>query len=778
MQTTDAQLEERLPLLFSSDTPDIKSQFEEFRRAGGTSTIAVQRDRADRIRYNRWKGRTGDYKKHRKALGAEPIPWENAWDGRVYLADSIIEDLGDVLSSAFERAQIKAKPTEVGDTVKAGLVEKILQKYREKIAPSLRDEAEFLWQFGLNTGASVAEVGWESVLSMKMDEVSMDEFGQAATNASKVLMQTPPNAIDPDTLDKLQRLATFPQIIMDPLQEPAAIELLQLFARDMAGQLFAEQRLEFGDDFLLNYELTATTAKKVIRSLREDGKAKMPAPYISKNEPSVVARELGVDYFCPPEMADIQASPWHAVREFLTPEEVWQKQITEGWDATWVRETLKTAGTASQWGDLTQISDISSWDMDDEVDTYDWQAQKSNNGLVEVITFFKRQISEEGVGEIWCTIWCPHVISDPQSPTESLYARHFLFEDLPNKYPFVGFRWQKKKRQFCNSMGVPQLVGSDQHAIKASLDMLHDLSEKTVNPEWLVDQRLGLRYKFGPGAQLTRRRQGDIEPVPTPRGNPELAFKLVESTEARLANYFGLMSPAVLPAKWQAKLQRLVERYLGTCAEMWDMMLMLIQKRVSSETLQRIAGMDPGLPSDLQDIAAEYDVALYFDARDLDMEFTLKKLDAITKMAVPLDRAGLVDFSALVKLIMYSIDPTYATALIKDQASASQQMFNDVRSQIALMERGNIPDFTENDPAAETKLQFANQIIYGDGQGNGGNPIYQAALKPGTPQFNPVFAQRLQQWSQNMQQSIAQARNAQIGRLGVDPNAKLQPATA
>jgi hypothetical protein len=768
---TSKEVEDKFPLLFADDTPNVEEQFKEFQRAGGVSVVAVQRDRNERIRYNRWKGRTSDFRKHRRAIGKEAVPWENAWDGRVHLADNVIEDLGDVCSSAFERAQLKVKPTEVGDLDQAGITEKIINKYRDRMRADLRDEAEYLWQFGLNGGSSVFQVGWDYELAMKNQRVNLEEFLQAAQMAQQALSAMPAAEVPPEMVEKMQQFAILPQLIMDPEMVDAAVDILRMFARDIAGQLYAEQREEYGSDFLRDYELSASKARHVIGELRKRGHARLPVPYVAKNQPCVTAREVGYDYFCPPEMNGCQDSPWHAVREWLPPEDVYARVLSDGWDPDWAEEAIKTAGQTSYWGDVAAISDTTSFDSDDEVDTYDWQAQKSENGLIEVVHFYKRYITQERVREIWCTVWCPHVMTDPMNPTEPLYAKHYQYEDLPDKYPFCGFRWQKKKRAFMNAQGIPQIVGSDQWAIKTSIDMLMDLEQATVSPEWLVDQRLGLRFKVGPGAQIPRRRAGDVEKQQAPKGNPELAMNLVEMTMKRVSNYFGLMNEHVLPAKWQSKLQRLTERYLGTCAEMWGMVLAMIQRRADPAELARIAGMEVPLSDDLAEIAGEYDVALFFDVKDLDMEFVWKKIEAFTKWVLPADKAGTVDYSKFVQLIASAIDPTWSQALVREGPAASQAIFNDTRNAIALMFQGNPPDLTEANPIAKTELDFANQIIYGDGNGAGGNPIYQQALKADGQSFNPVFAQHLQTWSENRMQSVKQDVNKETGRLGVNPMA-------
>ena len=752
----------RHPLLFASEDPDVAEQFEEFKRAGGVSNVVVQRDLNDRIRYNRWKGRTSDYRKHRKALGKDPVPWEGAWDSRVHLADSIIEDLTDVVCSGFERAKLKAKPTDAQDIAKAATVDKVSGKYRDRMRPELKNEAEFLSQFGKTQGAAIVQVGWDFELAMKNAPVTMEELTAAAAQAHELLQQMPAQELGPEVAEKMQNLIILPELIRDPVMEEPAMDAIQGFAREIAAQLLVQSREEYGDEFLENYRLSRTKAREAVRELRKEGKCTLPVPYIARNQPFAVAREIGYDYFCPPEMTDPQASPWHVVRDWLTPEAVYAYRITDGWDADWCDEAIKTAGQSSLWAE-DGIETRSESLEDDEVDAYAWASADSKNRLVEVVWFFKRYITEEGVPEIWCTIWSPHVMTDPNDASRPLYAKHYRDESLPGKYPFAGYRWQQKRRQFTNTMGIPQQVGSDQWAIKTSLDMLMDLEQQTVLPERLVDSRLGLKFKVGPGAQITRKRATDIETIQPPTGHPELAFKLAEQAMKRVSNYYGLMNEHVLPAKWQSKLGRTVEKYLGTWAEAWGMIFQLIQRNVTPLELQRIGGDEANFPKTPEEIAGSFDFDLFFDVKDLDMEFVWKKLDAVLKMAVPADKVGRIDFTALVDLILKSIDPTFGTALVQDAGVASQALFSEVRNQVALMYQGNAPDFVENDPTAQAKLKFTQDVI-------AANPVYQKGLDPqAVEEFKPVFAARMQQWQENLQQSLKQEKNKTIGRLGVDP---------
>jgi hypothetical protein len=74
-----------------------------------------------------------------------------------------------------------------------------------------------------------------------------------------------------------------------------------------------------------------------------------------------------------------------------------------------------------------------------------------------------------------------------------------------------------------------------------------------------------------------------------------------------------------------------------------------------------------------------------------------------------------------------------------------------------MMLLGNEALYQENDPAAQTKLQYAQQVLQS-------NPKAQAAL-----QQDPNFQQLFEKYVKSMQMSVMQQQNAVIGRIGVTP---------
>jgi len=69
---------------------------------------------------------------------------------------------------------------------------------------------------------------------------------------------------------------------------------------------------------------------------------------------------------------------------------------------------------------------------------------------------------------------------------------------------------------------------------------------------------------------------------------------------------------------------------------------------------------------------------------------------------------------------------------------------------------GNEPSYTEKDPAAQAKLQYLQEIM-------SRNPKAQAALEG-----DELFGQLIENYTKNLQMSVMQQQNAQIGRIGVN----------
>jgi hypothetical protein len=176
------------------------------------------------------------------------------------------------------------------------------------------------------------------------------------------------------------------------------------------------------------------------------------------------------------------------------------------------------------------------------------------------------------------------------------------------------------------------------------------------------------------------------------------------------------------------------------------------------EEIESITGKP--LPQNMSSISNMFDFQVKYDVRELDTNFVIEKLKAITQFVLPLDSSGVIDKNKLVKAAIEAIDPDKAKELIINTGTASQLLYKDIQSDLGLMMLGNEAQYVENDPSAATKMQYLQDIM-------GKNPKAQQAM-----QQDPHFRAVLENYMKNLQMSVSQQQNKQIGRTGVTPVAQ------
>ena len=695
-------------LLQTTREPDLDLLLQEFEKAGGYTNWQWRANQGDRTRFMRWVGQHPSGRKKRELLGDACLPWDNAADTRVPLVDGIIKDLASVLTTAGARAQVKAIPAKAADEAKAAQVAKLVNHFRQQRRRELGRERELVANLMLAYGLAVWQVCWERRVSYTRTTVNLRQLADEFPDGPALV-----------------------QMVLDPTLEDAAV--------DAALRLLGT--------------LTKPQARRIVRSLRTSGTAEVPRPYVTYHGPEWTARKLGEDIFFPASTTDMQRARVVFVRDFLSETELRENVLTDGWDEAWVEAALKTRGMVMTWDN--QLGDVIH-----EGDQYTNATRTdTKEDLVEVVWAYVRSVDTEDVPEVCCTIFCPNATKDAQG--NRIYAKHGPCGYAHGKYPFVEVQQERVSRRLVDSRGVPEVAATWQDEVKTQCDMLADRSTLEVNPTLLVPaNKFGQKYRIGPGVKVEKTLNGTkaLEYLEPPTGNPKLAFEVIAMVLRRAADYWGLPHPEVVPAKWQARLQQAVENFLAAEEEVCTQTLQLAQQYLTDEELQRIGGGLEGFPTTAADIAGEYDFQLVFDARDLDMEFTFKKLDAISKLVVPNDRGGAIDFNKYTALALASIDATMAQTILQDQQGAAGKVFEQVNRDVAFMALGNEPQYPQNDPTAAMKQQFLQIIVQN-------NPKYQQALAQ-----DERFRDLMENYSKSLKQSEMQlGQNVVTGRTGVKP---------
>ena len=691
----------------------IAELLEEFQRcspdAGGWNRV----DDNERVRFAVWENQTSDGKKH-SAPGFEAKPWENASDLREFLVDDIVNEEVAVCCASFWRALIRAQGVQPNDAGIAAVMTRLLDwVVKGRLANVLLREVELSAQYMRTYGWVAIHVTWARELGKRNQRVSLDEF-----------------------------VAISPQLavaIVDESQEDLAVEILG----SVYSKWVADRAAEGG--IADPPSLSPQRIRKAVRELRREGKALIPVPYVAKSQPAIEVLRPFYDVFIPDEIGDAQRGRTY-VRSWYRAEDLRGKVRTDGWDEEWVEEACKTKGQQSVWSTPASIGSSPTWTA----------VEDSQSPWIEVITCYSRRIDSDGVPGIYCTVFSPHVTTSSVTPNRELFATHGLLDYQNGQVPIVVGVREWVCRSITNSRGVPEVASPLARLSKVMQDSLVDRTALTTLPPRMVPARLmDEDQEFGPAATIPVLRGEEPRFMDVP-GHDGVAEGILRWTHERVDQSFARLSANVPPARVQARQQHMVNGFLGMWAEAFRQVLALIIQYMPTAEFRRVTDFEkPQLSPG--EIAGSYDLILSVDVRELDMDFAIKQLEAVSKFVLPEDAAGVIDRAKLVKMKLQAINPLLAREILSDQAGAQQKIFKDVSAEIASMFLGNPPNLVENDPTAPMQLQFAAQVIQS-------NPNYQAALQQGDR-----FAKMMDVWVKNRMQSKAQEENKVVGRLGVKP---------
>lgn len=686
-------------LAFFSETPDIGELRSELQRSLYNGGNVARLNSNDDIRLARWEGQSDDGKKYSGNLreGEQAFPFEGASDVRCRLVDQTINELVVLLVSSWQLARLRVSGTEVGDASRASSIQTLADwVVNNKMRADLLNEAELLAQYTQQFGWSVAHIGWERRLGVRPLSITLAELEQRAMGG---------DIIANEAVTSLKGTGTSDYSVS------AIMTLLGVSKEDAA---------------------------RVCDELMISGTSTFNQEYAVSNAPVVAALKPFDEICFPPETLDLQDARVIFRRTFMTEVELREMVKTAEWDSAFVDEAVKTTGMSDWYAEPNIIP----------ATTNIGNTLERGDNLIEIVYAYNRQIGPNGVPCIYYTVFCPNT-------REEIFAKHEMLDYAHGLYPFVEYGRERLRRSIVESRGVPELAYTDQLEVKAQRDSIRDRTAFETLPPIKVKKRLGTQNVIQPGGLLPVTTPDDYTFLSPPSGNPALAFNLIDRVELTNATYFGLYHPNIPPVKTQTTQQFMVNKWLTVWSKIYKQVVCLSLQYMDGAEIERVVGMPIVLQP--QELSAMYDFNVSYNVRELDTDYVLEKLKAISTFVVPMDAGGVIDRNKLTARFVEAISPEAAKDIVLDQASASQRMYADVQTDIAKMMAGMEPQYVENDPAAQSKLQFVQDIIQK-------NPKAQAAAQQ-DQQFQMLF----QNYTKNLQMSVQQQQNKSIGRIGVTP---------
>jgi hypothetical protein len=683
-------------MIESPDREKISEILSDIDQADADGSQYVQRKlRNWNTRYCVWPGQSEDGRKHAGAMGRQPWPWDGAADTRVRLADNIIRDHCAILTNAFFKSRVQIQPVESMDIDKRTAAEAVLKWLLfQHCLDDLRREVRLAAEFRETYGLAIMAVDWQQTTRTEIKRFTIEE--------AQMMVQ---ESQDPN-------LAALLEIVMDPLQEETAAELL--------GQVVPE---------------LGKVSK--VRALRDKGEVEWESPYIFESKPVWTALEAWEDVIFPIQTFSLQRAAFVARRELLNEVELRERAAVEGWDEDWVEEAVKHKG----------------------------QLKRIHLNLHRTDQFLFEQLRD--LIEIW------HVFrkeNDPKTDairvTRSVISYHIpdkaaVHELLPyahGMYPFVEMPRERSTRPLLESRGIPELVQTAQEEIKIQRDYRADRASISILPPVRVPANRGkFDLVLGPGVQVPERRPGEIGWMDPPRPDAG-SIEVENATRFDVNNYFGRMADGVPPQMAMIHTQEMVDSWLLDMKLCIIQTMALAQQYLTPEEVSRVTGnASLAFSASPQDIRGRFDITAEFDARLLDNEALGAKLKYLSEILVPMDSFGVIDRAGLVKYMFQAVDPNMAAMLVQDIGAATQQEIEDEQVQFSKIAAGTEPPMKEGGQNAQVRLQTLQQIIQS-------NPAVSQRY-----QQDEIFRRMLDARMQAFQFQLQQSQNAVIGRVGAQP---------
>lgn len=706
MNSTNYNDETADQLLYSADGPNVNALNAELSRSYLFGANVTELNANDDLRYCRWNGQTSDGKKFSKNRDEDDPALP--FEGASDVRVRLIDRVINEQVALWMNALKASKLGVTGRTGEDSANATSMATLLEYIA-SGRLKQEMRREAEL-WAQYTHQYGWAVAHIGWEQEMGTRETVFTITDLINLVMES--GNKNPDS-----PLLSLPSLIMDKETEDMAVSLILTN--------------------LPNY--TEKEIKSMVKELRENGYARMYEETMIKNIPVVTALKPYDEITFPPETIDLQKARLIFRRIYMTELEVRAMENTEGWSKEAIEEAVLTKGQFFWYRD-PNIVPVNRLNQDYRLRT---------NNLIEVVYAYYRQLNENGNPCLYQTIFSPNSRSD-------LHLKHEKLGYAHGKYPFVVLRREHIRKAIYESRGITDILSTDQSELKAQQDSLRDRTALETVPPIMVKRRgIGGIGRIGPAMQIPVTSPDDYKFMEPPRGTPTIAEFVISQVNQSTATYFGLNHAETPPPLAQMLQQSSVDNWLTAWSEVYTQMLQLSLQYLDVAELERICAVP--IPKSISDIGNMYDFEVKFDIRNLYSDLVMEKLQAIQQFVIPLDAGGVIDRNKLVQKAVEAIAPDSAKDLIINNQSASQKLYKDVQTDIGMMMLGNEANYVENDPTASTKMQYLQQIMQK-------NPKAQQAS-----QTDQMFQMLLQNYMKNLQMSIMQEQNKQIGRIGVTP---------
>lgn len=686
----------------------------------GLQDVYGRRDSAENTRYCIWPNQWPDGRKHKgDAEGAKDVfPFEGASDGRIRLADMIVNERVMIQVLGAYMAQVSVMPTESGDNRKAARI-RTLAKWLKNVKlrmPLLVETTKVAqYQEADTPAAAIMGVYWHEEESLRPVTLSVEQFVAMMLNEYQAEW----------TEEMIDGLA---QMLADPKNDEELAATIRSYVP----------------------HLQESRAKKLVKELREKGEATFPEPYTKRAEPRLCAHRLFEDAFIPANTTDFQSARCFVVSEWLTAPQVRSREVTDGYSPDFVKQVV---GYKDQEGNEVKGHEGKAAFPEKRRNAAGEYAALDESteyrGMYNVLTVYFIASNEDGLPAVY-TVPIHHEVDIAAKEKELLGYPH-------GGYPGVLFRREILNSRALDSRGIPELASSAQTSLKILNDSFEDHAQISgVPPINTINRKSRSQLKIGPLVELRSKRDGQIKFMQPPQ-YPSTVDKQQQERRRQVNEYFGRADNEVDPSLVQLHRQWITLNFQASVAEVFVQALNLYLANTDAEKLARVMGCEveeAAALKDEQDLLEQYDLQVTFDPRFLDFEFLRGVAEMYQKVILPLDLKGQVKTEVILESVFMAFDPNIADRALMPVEEADQSEIEDEQKNWTLMAAGVEPPMQEVGQNFPLRMQVLQGIMERNPEATVNWPETNRAILEARMQHLAFMTQQLQ--------------NAQTGRVGAE----------
>ena len=488
-------------------------------------------------------------------------------------------------------------------------------------------------------------------------------------------------------------------------------------------------------------EISKSRIRKMYKELRRDGVTEVPQTKVVTSRPTVRAYELGRDLIIDSNIQDLQSARAIYCTHYLTPEQLMGKVKTDGYDKDFVEEIIENT-TGNYENAYDGFSEALLTGQNEAPDHYD--------GLVRLVTAYRKEIDEDGVPICCVTIFSEHGEG---------YAKKYIMNVDQGSYPFVCITREQLTRRLFDSRGIPELLRSHSIAVKSEMDQRRDAASLMTCPP--LEYTIGRRpEKVGAGSQIPVRRRGEVGWLEVPKFNP--ASTQVEMELRNLAaRMTGRATSEADAVEANILRQSHINNWLHGISQIMRKMWVL-DRTYNSQVFFRTSNNAQGQQIVMDETAHQYDFILTFNSINNDEQKVIEKLQAVGQIMAQYDRQGQARYDVFLRTFLDAIDPNLAGQLIAPGEEATTKTIMETSLDIAKISSGQVV----NAPTKGANPQLRLQVLQQYAQGTEQIPAEDVQQRL---QQDEKFRERLQNYEKQLTFQIQQQQNALTGQLGTPP---------